>query len=370
METETTFNNFFERGLNVLSLFDGMSCGQIALHKAGIKVAKYYASEIKEHGIKVTQHNFPDTIQLGDVRNIKASDLPKIDLLIGGSPCQDFSRANAVRDGLQGEKSSLFYEYLRLLQELKPTYWLLENVVMDAEQEMIISEFVGTEPVRINSSLLSAQSRDRLYWTNIGPASYDLFGNRTCAIPLPKDKKIKLQDVLEDGFTDREKSRALLESDSRPLRTPTKMFHRYYSTGFTTVVFKDESIYKEMKRRYEEGLPGDAQQLNLSTESGGQQPYMQNRVYSDKGKAPCLTQFADRLMVFQKENIRYLTQTELERLQTVPEGYTSILKRDDAACLLGDGWTVDVIAYIFSFLKGEEKNLLKVETELSNENGM
>ncbi len=356
-------------GLNVLSLFDGMSCGQIALQKAGIKVARYYASEIKEHGIKVTQHNFPNTIQLGDVRNIKANELPKIDLLIGGSPCQDFSRGNAVRDGLQGEKSSLFYEYLRLLQELKPTYWLLENVVMDAEQEMIISELVGTEPVRINSSLLSAQLRDRLYWTNIGPASYDLFGNRTCAIPLPKDKKIKLQDVLEDGFTDREKSRALLESDSRPLRTPTKMFHRYYSTGFTTVVFKDENIYKEMKRRYEEGLPGDAQQLNPSTESGGQQPYMQNRVYSDKGKAPCLTQFADRLMVFQKENIRYLTQTELERLQTVPEGYTSILKRDDAACLLGDGWTVDVIAYIFSFLKGEGK-LLKVETELSNGNEM
>lgn len=339
------------KGINVLSLFDGMSCGQIALNRAGVKYNKYFASEIKENAVKVTQHNYPDTIQLGDVRNIKAADLPKIDLLIGGSPCQDFSRGNAVRDGLQGEKSSLFYEYLRLLQEMKPTYWLLENVVMDAEQEMIISELVGTEPVRINSSLLSAQLRDRLYWTNIGPASYDLFGNRTCAIPLPKDKKIKLQDVLEDGFTDREKSRTLLESDSRPLRTPTKMFHRYYSTGFTTVVFKDGSIYKEMKRRYEEGLPGDAQQLNPSTESGGQQPYMQNRVYSYKGKAPWLTQFADRLMVFQKENIRYLTQTELERLQTVPEGYTSVLKRDDAASLLGDGWTVDVIAHIFSFIK-------------------
>ena len=280
----------------------------------------------------------------------------RIDLCIGGSPCQDFSLANKEKLGLQGKKSGLFYEYLRLLKECEPKYFLLENVVMDAEQEMIISELVGTEPVRINSSLLSAQLRDRLYWTNIGQASYDLFGNRTCAIPLPKNKKIKLQDVLEDGFTDREKSRALLESDSRPLRTPTKMFHRYYSTGFTTVVFKDESIYKEMKRRYEEGLPGDAQQLNPSTESGGQQPYMQNRVYSDKGKAPCLTQFADRLMVFQKENIRYLTQTELERLQTVPEGYTSILKRDDAACLLGDGWTVDVIAHIFSFINEYKKN--------------
>jgi len=337
--------------MNVLSLFDGMSCGQIALNKAGIKYDKYFACEIKEHAMKVTQHNYPNTIQLGDVRNVKASDLPKIDLLIGGSPCQDLSRGNAVRDGLEGEKSSLFYEYLRLMNELKPTYWLLENVIMEGEQSMIISEAVGTEPVRINSSLLSAQLRDRLYWTNIGPEKFDLFGNRTCAISLPRDKKIKLQDILEDGFTDREKSRALLESDSRPLRTPTKMFHRYYSTGFTTLVFKDESIYVEMKKRYEEGLPGEAQQLNPSLESGGQQPYMQNRVYSDKGKAPCLTQFADRLIVFQKENLRYLTQTELERLQTVPEGYTSVLKRDYAACLLGDGWTIDVIAYILNHLK-------------------
>ena len=144
----------------------------------------------------------------------------------------------------------------------------------------------------------------------------------------------------------------MLESDIRPLRTPTKMFHRYYSTGFTTVVFKDESIYAEMKKRYEEGLPGMVQQLNPSLESGGQQPYMQNRVYSDNGKSPCLTQFADRLMVFEdKGNIRYLTQTELEKLQTVPEGYTSILKRDDAACLLGDGLTVDVVAHIFNLLK-------------------
>jgi len=153
-----------------------------------------------------------------------------------------------------------------------------------------------------------------LYWTNIGPEKFDLFGNRTCAIPLPKDKKIELKDILNDGYTDRLKSRALLESDSRPLRTPTKMFHRYYSTGFTTVVFKDESIYREMKRMYESGLGEDV--------SG----------------------------VFDKSNIRYLTQTELERLQTVPEGYTSILKRDDAACLLGDGWTIDVIAHILSYL--------------------
>lgn len=337
--------------MNVLSLFDGMSCGQIALNKAQIKYDKYFACEIKEHAIKVTQHNYPNTIQLGDVRNVKATTLPQIDLLIGGSPCQDFSRGNATRDGLQGVKSGLFFEYLRLLKELKPKYWLLENVIMSDADYAIISEYMGTEPVRINSSRVSAQLRDRLYWTNIGPEYIDLFGGRKCVIPQPEDKKIQLKDILEDGFTDREKSRALLESDSRPLRTPLKMFHRYYSTGFTTVIFKDENIYNEMKARYEESMPDQTNQLNPSLESGGQQPYMQNRVFADTGKAPCLTQFADRLIVFaNKGNIRYLTQKELERLQTVPEGYTSILKRDDAACLLGDGWTVDAIAYIFSFL--------------------
>ena len=278
----------------VLSLFDGMSCGQIALNKAGITYGQYYASEIKPHAIKVTQHNYPKTIQLGDVREIKAENLPQIDLLIGGSPCQDFSRGNATRDGLQGLKSGLFFEYLRLLKELKPKYWLLENVIMSEADYMIISYYVGTEPVRINSALVSAQLRDRLYWTNIGPEYRDLFGNRKCAIPQPKDKKIKLKDILTDGYTDREKSRALLESDSRPLRTLEKMWHRYDSKGFTTVVFESPDL------DWQKGL-------------------------------------------------RYLNQTELERLQTVPEGYTSILKRNDAACLLGDGWTVDIIAHILSF---------------------
>ena len=280
---------------SVLSLFDGMSCGQIALNRVGIEYDNYFASEIDKHAIKVTQTNYPNTIQLGDVTEVKGSDLPKIDLLIGGSPCQDFSRGNATRDGLQGIKSGLFFEYLRLLKELKPKYWLLENVIMSDADYMIISDYVGTEPVRINSALVSAQLRDRLYWTNIGPEYKDLFGNRKSAIPQPKDKKIKLKDILTDGYTDREKSRALLESDSRPLRTLEKMWHRYDSTGFTTVVFESPDLDW-------------------------------------------------------KKGLRYLNQTELERLQTVPEGYTSLLKRNDAACLLGDGWTCDVISHILGFI--------------------
>jgi len=285
-----------KEGINVLSLFDGMSCGQIALERAGIKVNQYFAAEIKPHAIRVTQHNYPNTIQLGDVTKIKASDLPEIDLLIGGSPCQDFSRGNATRDGLEGPKSSLFFEYLRLKQECNPKNFLLENVIMNDYDYMVISEYMETEPVRINSSKVSAQLRDRLYWTDIGPYHHDLFGNRKSIITQPKDKKIKLQSILESGYTDREKSRALLESDSRRLTTPEKMWKRYNDTGFTTLVFD----------------------------------------------SPCLDW---------EKGIRYFNQRELERLQTVPEGYTSILKRDHAACLLGDGWTVDSIAHIFSFLK-------------------
>lgn len=284
--------------ITVLSLFDGMSCGQIALERASIPVKTYYASEIKKHAIEVTQRNYPNTIQLGDVTQIKACDLPRIDLIIGGSPCQDFSRGNANRDGLDGKKSGLYFHYERLREETNAKYFLLENVIMDNADEEFISQRLGTYPVRINSALVSAQLRDRLYWTNIGEEYYDLFGTRYCDIPQPKDKNIYLQDILEYGYTDRIKSRALLESDSRPLATFEKMWHRYSDVGFTTVVFEDENC------DWRKGL-------------------------------------------------RYLTQTELERLQTVPEGYTGCLTRNQAACLLGDGWTVDVIAHIFKRLKNE-----------------
>src|SRR5574344_1946854 len=141
--------------MNVLSLFDGMSCGQIALERLGIKFDginnKYFASEIKLDAIKVTQYNYPNTIQLGDVKKVNGKELPKIDLLIGGSPCQDLSIANKERLGLKGTKSSLFYEYLRLLKEVKPKYWLLENVEMPAEDVLIITNELGVQPININS---------------------------------------------------------------------------------------------------------------------------------------------------------------------------------------------------------------------------
>jgi DNA-cytosine methyltransferase len=307
--------------MNVLSLFDGMSCGQIALERIGVKVDNYFASEIKEHGIKVTKHNYPDTIHLGDVRNVKASDLPEIDLVIGGSPCQDFSQANKERKGLLGDKSSLFYEYLRLLEECNPKHFLLENVDMYPSDFGKISELLGTFPVKINSSLVAPQLRERVYWTSAGEHYHDLTGFRHCDIPQPNDKKITLQRILDEGYTDRKKARCLLEGDSRPNSTPVKMFHRYYTSGFTTLIFRSRQHYHDCKEYYDKHFKGlSADEIECDSD------------------------------VF--NGLRYMNQRELERCQTVPEGYTEPLTRNEAASVLGDGWTVDVIAHILKRIKG------------------
>jgi len=335
--------------MNVLSLFDGMSCGQQALERAGFKIDNYFASEIKPHAIKVTQHNYPDTIQLGDIKNIKASDLPKIDLLIGGSPCQDFSIANKERKGLQGEKSGLFYEYLRLLKECNPKYFLLENVAMDDFSYNTISHLLGTFPVDINSKLVSAQMRQRSYWTNIGPYYLDMFGMRYCEIPQPKDKKIFLKDILENVFSDKYKSMCLLESNSRPLSTPSKMAKRYFEIGMANLIFKDQKTYLRVKEATKIGFVDIAENegVDLSYPSSNTR-----RGRAMKDKSNCLLR-NNEYFIFQDNDIRYFTQIELERLQTIKEGYTNILNRNQAACLLGDGWTVDVIAHIFSYINKE-----------------
>jgi len=299
--------------MNVLSLFDGMSCGQIALNTAGIKYDKYFASEIKSHAIEVTQLNYPNTIQVGDVTKLNSNNLPKIDLLIGGSPCQDFSQANKMQRGLDGDKSGLFWEYVRLLKDLKPKYFLLENVKMKKEWQDIISEELGCQPIFINSEVLSPQLRSRLYWTNIPN------------IQKPDSSNVKLNDILEHGYSDRDKARALLESDSRPLSTPIKMCHRYFNTGFTTLIFKSKEHYSEVKKHFDNYFNGkSAKEIDLLS-SG-----MDLSIY---------------------EGVRYMNNRERESCQTVPEGYTDSLTKNDAACLLGDGWTVDVIAHIFNGLK-------------------
>lgn len=282
--------------MNVLSLFDGMCCGQIALNKAGIKYDTYFASEIKKHAIETTQLNYPNTIQIGDVTKIKANDLPKIDLLIGGSPCQDFSVQNKERKGLNGLKSNLFFQYYRLLKELNPTFWLLENVNMLPEHFAILTNYMGTYPFETCGSLVSAAKRPRLFWTNIGPYYNDLFGFRHSSIPQPKDKNIFLKDILTDGFTERIKANTLKTSDSISLTDWKKAKHRYNIGGFENVIFKTPDF--DFSKGY-----------------------------------------------------RVLNQIELERLHNIPEGYTQNLDVKKAHDLIGDGWTVDIISHIFSFIK-------------------
>ena len=182
--------------MNVLSLFDGMSCGRIALERAGIQVDNYYASEVDKYAITIAKKNYPDTKHIGDVTQVSAADLPKIDLLIGGSPCQGFSFAGKQLN-FDNPQSALFFEFVRLLKETKPTYFLLENVRMKQEYQDVISEQLGVKPVKINSSLLSAQNRVRLYWTNIPN------------VTQPDDKGIILADIIDDGFVDRDKSHCI-----------------------------------------------------------------------------------------------------------------------------------------------------------------
>lgn len=304
---ETFLNNFLRDGknglpeeFNVLSLFDGMSCGQIALNNIGLKPTKYFAAEIKKHAIQCTLDNFPDTIQIGDVTKVKGQNLPKIHLLIGGSPCQDFSRANSVRDGLKGMKSMLFYEYIRLLEETKPDYYLLENVIMDNLGYNTISELLGTEPVRLCGSKVSGALRDRLFWTNIGPECFDLFGNRKSNIPQPRDKKIMLNDILEYGYSDKKKHTCLNTGSGYQSPNQKSLIHRNNTTGMVTLIYNDETM--------------------------------------DESKG-----------------VRFCTQTEMEKLHNIPLGYTRNLNKRQAGDLIGDGWTVGIVEHIFSFLKGEEK---------------
>lgn len=283
--------------INVLSLFDGISCGQIALERAGIKINKYYASEIKKSAIKCTQHNYPNTIQLGDVTKLNLSALDNIDLLIGGSPCQDLSIANVInkgnQEGLNGKKSSLFYEYVRILKQIKPKYFLLENVAnMKEKDKNLISSILGVEPIKINSNLVSYQNRERYYWTNIPN------------IVQPIDKKINFQD-----FICKEYKKC---SEYKVNKTPSRI------------------------KMWGNGINGNCKNITNSS------------------KINCITTRQDRwknagLIEFE-DFCRYLTVEELEQGQTLPKGYTSCLSKHQAMDVIGDGWTVDVIAHIFSFI--------------------
>ena len=302
--------------MNVLSLFDGMSCGQIALEKSGFQVDKYFASEIDKHAIKVAKANYPDMVHLGDVRDVSADDLPQIDLLIGGSPCQGFSFAGKQLN-FDDPRSKLFWEYVRLLKELQPKYFLLENVKMKQESMDVITEALGVEPIFINSSLVSAQNRQRYYWTNIPMGK------------LPDDKGIMLKDILEDGFVDRDKAHCI---DANYFKGGN--LKSYFEKHRRQLVFSDEGLCHV----------GDADLKGHG---------YNRRVYHPDGKAPSLCAASggnlEPKTFISPDSWRKLTPLECERLQTVPEGYTAHVSNTQRYRMLGNGWTVDVITHI---LKG------------------
>ena len=300
--------------MNVLSLFDGMSCGQIALNKANIQYDNYFASEIDKNAIKVTQHHYPNTIQLGDVTKVEFI-APKIDLLIGGSPCQSFSSAGN-RNGFDG-KSGLFWEYVRVLNQVKPTYFLLENVVMKKEWEDIITKELGVEPIKINSSLVSAQNRVRLYWTNIP------------GVGIPEDRGVTLNDVLEIDSND---NPAAIRG--RRLNKATIIGRRLNEAGKRNDYNKDIPITQCLEVR-----ATNTNKSNCLTTVDKDNVLTPLPI----GRHP--NAFKDKL------SFRYYSLLEYERLQTLPEGYTNLVSVSQAKKMIGNAWTVDVIAHIFSYLK-------------------
>jgi len=292
---------------NVLGLFDGISCGQVALERAGIEHDQYYASEIDKNPIKVTQKNWPDTVQLGDITKWRDWDLENLDLIIGGSPCQGFSTAGRQLN-FDDPRSKLFFEFLDIVNHYKPKYWLLENVVMSDDVRDAISAALGVDPVFINSNLVSAQNRKRYYWTNIPD------------VELPADRGIKLSDILE--------------SDDYP-NAANVVGRRLNADG--------------VRKDYDKSVP-ITQCL---------------QVRKDSTKVPCLTTVSKDAVVSRlphgryreaykspvKEDWRDFSNLECERLQTLPDGYTEGIAETQRRRAIGNGWTVDVIAHIFGFMK-------------------
>lgn len=384
----------------VLSLFDGMSCGQIALNKLGIIPEKYYASEVDKYAIQITQKNFPNTIQLGDVNNYGMWELiPEfswdgIDLLIGGSPCQDLSIAKQDRKGLDGERSGLFWRYVEILRKAKPKYFLLENVASMRDKDRdIISEILGVKPIMINSALMSAQQRKRYYWTNIW-------------VTQPNDRKIFLKDIIESGLATENKGYALTTRYSgytfphdfekhkksgifEPIPCVMRTYPRKKIDGVQRVtrpeikhdgkahsltsVDKDAMVMFQLPRGKNNGgmhldksptitsnsweynnLVMSSKPLKIGNINGSDSQC--NRVYSVRGKSVSLSANGGGLgaktglykidLPDGDYYVRKLTPLECERLQTVPEGYTEGVSNTQRYKMLGNGWTVDVIAHI------------------------
>lgn len=353
-----------------------MSCGRVALERAGIKIDKYYASEVDKYAIKIAQKNYPDTIQLGDVKEVKGTELPKIDLLIGGSPCQGFSFAGKQLN-FDDERSKLFFEFVRILKETSPKYFLLENVKMKKEYQDVISEYLGVEPIEINSNLVSAQNRRRLYWTNIPN------------VTQPEDRGIMLKDIVHENIdiqssarTKNGKSYALTASyngavwwNSFERKQRTMVFEE-----LTEYIVPFDKTLQILDKEVERGKVGyfrkDSQAnrvyyihdkaVTLCGEAGGGAAKMgqylfgcitpdrinkrQNGQRFNEGKKFYTLTAQDKHGILIEGYIRKLTPIECERLQTLPDNYTEGVSKTQRYKMLGNGWTVDAIAHIFKKL--------------------
>lgn len=348
--------------MTVVSLFDGIGCGRIALERAGFKINRYYASEIEPNAMRVATYNFPDIIEIGDIRNITYSngilytsrgkfDIGSVDLLIGGSPCTNFSSIGYANGMVTGDveitsleqylalktadttftgQSYLFWEFVRLLKEISPKYFLLENVVMAKKWESIITTNMHTFPIKINSSLVSAQNRPRLYWTNIPN------------VAAPKNKYISLDSILSSEADSKDVFYCLTVQRSFP-----RMLAKY---GYIPERFNAYNA-TELKNR------GCAlSRGSMITSSCATLLFVKQREGMHTVTDGILDGKYRTKLENGRYNIRRLSLLECERLQTLPDNYTAVSgipaqKRNE---MIGNGWTVDVIAHIFSFIKNTE----------------
>lgn len=313
--------------MNVVSLFNGMNTGRQALENVGIKVNKYYSSEIKPYAIELTQHHFPDTIQVGDVTKWREWDIDwkSIDLVLSGSPCQDLSAAGK-RAGINGSKSSLFFTFVEILEHIKllnpKVLFLQENVGSASKLDVgIMSRALGVYPVRINSSLVTAQLRDRYYWSNI--RTKETMFDVVTDIPQPKDRGIMFKDIITDGQVERVKALAILESESR-VCTSQESIKKRAAKEFINMVYVDTDKHTCLK----------------TYRSDGSQEYLKHR-----------NETTGMVTLIHKDGIvRTVNKVEMCRLQGFPDNYCDILSTAKAGSLLGDGWTLPIIEHIFSFI--------------------
>jgi len=308
--------------MNILSLFDGISGARIALERLNIPITNYYASEIDKYAIKVSKKNYPDTIHLGDIKDVKASDLPKIDLLIGGSPCQDLSNAQKGL-GLKGEKSRLFYEYIRLYKELNPKYFLLENV--KNKWGDLMSEIIGVDFVEVNSALFSAQSRPRYYWTNIK------FPKLPQKHHVEVLKDIVVQNADEKYYFKKEGLDEFIKENLTFDKIPTK-------DGIVKLFDVPKSIINDHER--------------------------QRRIYALDSKSPTILARADTTKIVDGKRIRKLTPLECERLQNIPDEYTASCSDTQRYKMIGNGFNVNTIVHILKGLKDEPFEVRKKEQQI------